>query len=153
MIFKEPRLHLLISEFKTSKFVSSYTTEATSSAVKERATTRLTHNSSYVAADGHSPYIASRWKWMMVIIDRSKAYMTGSSNDECARRQQVDSMVWYLVSPLLSQRESPAQHPSSAQGNGKHGNLFCLSPQSFSFYPPFVCVCVHSTQLFHFIRF
>ena len=81
----------------------------------------------------------------MVIIDWSKAYMTGSSNDECERRQQVDSIVWYLVSPLLSQHESPAQHPSSAQGNGKHGNLSCLSPQSLSLSSLSVCVCKLNT--------
>lgn len=113
----------------------------------ESATTLVTRNSSGVAADGHSPYIVSQWKWMMVIIDRSKAYMTGSSNDECERRQQVDGMVWYLVSPLLSQHESPAQHPSSAQGNGRHRNFTTVS-----FFLSSLCVCVcalNTTVPFH----
>lgn len=151
MIFKEPSMQSFISTWKHQKFVSSY--DRGNFSREERLA--WPYNSCYFAADGHSLYIVCWWKWMMVIIDRSKAYMTGSSNDKCERKQQVDSMVWYLASPLLSQRESPAQHPPSAQGNGKHRNLFCLSPQSLSLYPPFVCVCVcaHSTQLFHFIRF
>lgn len=108
------------------------------------AATCVSHNSTYTAADGHSPYIVSCWKWMMVIIDRSKASLTGSSNDECKGSQQVDSIVWYLVSPLLSQRESPVQHPSSAQGNGNEEFFFsvCLSTRYLPLNPPFVCVCV-----------
>lgn len=54
----------------------------------------------------------SSCKWMMVIIDQSKAYMTGSANDKCERSQQVDS----IIPPLLSQHESPAQHPTVLRG-------------------------------------
>lgn len=60
----------------------------------------MTHNSRYIAADGHSPYIVSSMKWMMVIIDQGMAYMTGSSNDECEGRQQVDRRVGYYNSFL-----------------------------------------------------
>lgn len=48
----------------------------------------------------------------MVIIDQSKAYMTGSANDKCERSQQGDS----IIPPLLSQHESPAQHPTVLRG-------------------------------------
>lgn len=72
-----------ITERKTSKFVSCCDQVNFSRGFLccRRATTCVTHNSSYIAADGYSPYTVSCWKWMMAIIDRSKAYMTGSSND------------------------------------------------------------------------
>lgn len=57
-------------------------------------------------------YIVSWCKWMMVIIDQSKVYMTGSANDKCERSQRVDS----IIPPLLSQQESLAQHPAVLRG-------------------------------------
>lgn len=51
--------------------------------------------------------------------------------------------------PLLSQLESPVQHPSRARGNEKHQNLFCLSPQFLSplAHLPFVHVCILNTTV------
>lgn len=80
----------------------------------------------------------------MVIIDHGEVWMT----DECERRQQVDRGVWYFSFPLLSQLESPVQHPPRARGNEKHQNLFCLSPQFLSPVPlPFVHACILNTTV------
>lgn len=48
----------------------------------------------------------------MVIIDQSEAFTTGSANDKCERRQQVDS----IILPLLSQYGSSEQHPTVLRG-------------------------------------
>lgn len=69
VILKEPQVHFPFLSCKTlvtkgqlfqrflppcSKTLSNY----------------MTHNSRYITADGHSPYIVSSMKWMMVIIDQ-----------------------------------------------------------------------------------
>lgn len=123
-------LHFLLVNWKHQKFLSSY-----DQGNFLRASTWVTHNTGDVAADGR---IVIWWEWKMVIIDQSKACMTGSSNDKCERRQQVDS----VVSPLLSQRESPAQHPSMCSREWKTWKSFLsFTTVSFFFIIP-LCVCV-----------
>lgn len=80
--------------------------------------------------------------------------MTGSSNDECEGRQQVDRRVGYCNSFL------PFYHSVSPHNNIllvlkglRNMEIFSVSFQPLSFHPPFVCARLCSTQLFHFIRF
>ena len=68
--------------------------------------------------------------------------MTGSSNDECWRRQQVDSIVWYFVSPLLSQRDIPSTTSFQCSREWKTRKSFLsFTTVSFLSIPP-LCVCV-----------
>lgn len=98
------------------------------------ASTRMTHNSGDVAADGH---IVICWKRMTAIIDQSQACVTGPSNDKCETRQQVDG----IASPLLSQRESPSPTYLWCSRERKTWKSF-LSFTTVSFFSSSLCVCV-----------
>lgn len=110
--------------------------------------TWLTCTSSSAWTDGHSLFIAWWWKWMTVIIDQSRGWMTGSSDDGCERRRQVDGGVWFLLPPLLI--TAWALSITSCQGS-KQGNL-CFRHSISHSAPPRVAVSFHQVLVAATIR-
>lgn len=113
----------------------------------------MTHNSRYITADGHSPYIVSSMKWMMVIIDQGMAsiwqvHLMMNVREDSRWTEEWDTVTRF--SPFIT-AWVPATTSFLCSRDWKTWKSF-LSLASAPLLPSSLCVCalmLNTTVPFH----